>query len=128
MTDLGTDFSCTSDFTPDLALATGRSNLAQAIARRLITPRGGLIDDPNYGFDLTQFVNDDLSVPDLARIESSVVAECNKDERIDAATCRISLSGAGVMMVTILLEDAAGPFTLVLSVTDVTVSILKGDK
>lgn len=128
MADLGTDFACIKDFSPDLALATGRACLAQAIARRLITPRGGLIDDPNYGYDLTQFVNDDLDVPDLARIEANTVAECNKDERVSSTTVKLTLAASGLLIVTVSLEDSAGPFSLVLSVTDVTIQILAGDK
>jgi len=126
MTDFGTDFSCTDDFTPDLALSSGRLCVAQAIARRLITPRGGLIGDPNYGYDLTQFINDDLSTPDLARIVAGIVAECNKDERVDAASASLVVTHAGVLVVTITLEDSVGPFALVLSVTASNISILAG--
>jgi len=125
MADLGTDLSCVSDCTPDFAEATGRLCLAQAVARRLLTPRGGLVDDPNYGFDLTGYVNDDVSTADLARIQANTEAECLKDERVEAADVTLSVSTAGLMIGKIILTDSVGPFTLVLSIDEVTVSILK---
>lgn len=128
MTDFGSDLSCVSDCTPDMAVVTGRKLLAQAIARRYMTPRGGLIDDPNYGFDLTQYVNDDLSAKDIARIQAGAIAEAEKDERILSADVKITTNTAGIMVVTVVLTDAEGPFTLVLSVGEVTVDILAVSK
>lgn len=124
MTDLGTDVSCVFDATPNMAMVSGRRCLAEAVARRLITPRGRLIGSPNYGFDLTQYLNDDLTAGDLIRIAAGATSEVKNDERVLAATVSIALA-FGVMTVKVLLEDASGPFTLVLSISDVTVEILK---
>lgn len=120
----GSGWSCVDDLTMPAVMVTGNRIVAEAIARRLTTPRGGLIDDPNYGYDLTDFLNDDLSPTDVARIAAGVQAECVKDERVSSAVATVTLT-AGVMVVTIALTTANGPFTLVLSITDVTVSILK---
>ena len=125
MTDFGTDFSCVADCADDFGLATGRTVVAQAIARRFMTPRGRLIGDANYGFDLTGYVNDDLSSADLSRIASGCEAEAVKDERVISASVTVTLSVAGLLLVTCVLDTAAGPFTLVLSVTAVTVEVLK---
>lgn len=124
MADLGTDVSCVFDATPNMAMVSGRRCLAEAVARRLITPRGRLIGSPNYGFDLTQYLNDDLTAGDLIRIAAGATSEVKNDERVLAATVSIALA-FGVMTVKVLLEDASGPFTLVLSISDVTVEILK---
>lgn len=128
MADLGSDLSCVRDCTPDMAEVSGRACLAQAIARRYITPRGALIDDPNYGFDLTAYVNDDLSSADIARIQSQAEQEALKDERVEDASVSIAVTVAGVMVVTVVLTDSNGPFTLVLSVTATTVQLLTVDK
>jgi phage baseplate assembly protein W len=125
MTDFGSDLSCVSDFTPDFAVATGKRCVAESVARRYITPRGRLIGDPNYGYDLTQFVNDDVGPADLARIEANAAAEAKKDERVQDAEVSISVTSAGVMIAKVTLETGNGPFVLVLSVTDVNVEILK---
>lgn len=105
-------------------MVTGRTALAQAILRRLITSRGGLIGYPNYGFDLTRYLNDDISPLGLAQIRSGVEAECIKDERCIAASAIVTLSAVGLLIVNLKLTDAQGPFQLVLAVSDVSVSIL----
>lgn len=123
MADLGTDLSCVTDLTLDMAQVTGRVALAQAIARRWQTPRGGLIDDPNYGYPLSDLLNDDVSSGDLAKAQAGAAAEALKDERVLA--CKVSLVlNAGVLVVTASITDAAGPFTLVASVTEITTTIL----
>lgn len=125
MTDYGTDLSCVTDLDPAGLEVSGRTCLAQAIARRLQTPRGGLIDDPNYGFAVTAFLNDDLTARDLALIASNVQAECVKDERVISASATVTLSAAGVLTVAINLVDFVGPFRLVLGVSALTVAILQ---
>jgi phage baseplate assembly protein W len=119
----GQDLSCISDLTSEMRMVSGRILHAEAIARRLQTPRGRLIDDPNYGFDLTGYIDDDVSPADIARIQASSAAECLKDQRTLAATVTIQFL-SGVLIVSILLTDAAGPFSLVLSISAVTTQIL----
>jgi hypothetical protein len=123
-TDYGTDISCVNDFAPDGRITSGRHILAEAICRRLITPRGRLIDDPNYGFDLTGYTNDDMSPGDIAAMRVGIEAECLKDERVSAAVATASLAAGGILAVGITLTDGNGPFSLVLSVSATTISIL----
>ena len=62
MADLGVDVFAVVDLDPAFRLVSGRVAHAQAIARRLGTPRGDLArigDDPDYGTDLRAFVGDD---------------------------------------------------------------------
>lgn len=124
MSNLGSDLSCVSDCSPDMAEVSGRTCYIQAIARRYITPRGRLIDDKDYGFDLTQYVNDDLAPIDIARIQAGAEAEALKDERTEAVTVNIVLNAAGVLIIRIELDDGDGPFSLVLSVSEVSVTVL----
>jgi phage baseplate assembly protein W len=114
----GQCWSCVTDLSSPGIYVTGNQAIGEAIARRLQTPRGGLIDDPNYGYDLTDFLNDDLTTADLALIQSNVNAECVKDERVTAASTTLTFTG-GVLIVTIAVTTSAGPFTLVLSVSSV---------
>lgn len=122
---LGQCWSCVSDITSPGYYVSGNRAVAEAIARRLQTPRGGLIDDPDYGFDLTAYVNADISPADIALIQSNVDAECLKDERVAAAVSTVTLLATGVLTVVIQLTAGSGPFTLVLAVSDVTVSLLQ---
>ena len=58
--DLGTDISTPAalDIDPSFATVSGATCLAQALARRLVTPRGTLLDDAGYGTDLRSYLND----------------------------------------------------------------------
>ncbi len=123
--DLGRDLSCVEDCTPDFVEVTGRLCLAQAVARRLSTDRGRLIDDENYGYNLARYLNDDFGPGDIPAIQAGARAECLKDERVRDAAVSIVVSAAGVMTATVLLTDGDGPFLLVLAITAVTTEILK---
>lgn len=123
-TDFGTDLACTADLDPNGRTVSGQRLVAEAIYRRLITPRGRLIDDPNYGFDVSSLVNDDTSDSGIAQIVAGVSAECRKDERVIAVGVQQSFLG-GVLTLAIALHTALGPFSLVLAVTAVTVDLLR---
>ena len=125
-TDYGTDLACVTDLDPNMAEITGRRVLAEALARRLTCPRGGLIDDPTYGYDLRAFLNADIDTPTLSRIAGQVAAECLKDERVVGCSASVLFPSAGIMVVTVNVTDFAGPFPLVLSITAVNVTILAG--
>jgi len=121
--DLGSDLSCVADLDPGGLEVSGRRCLAEAIARRLTTPRGRLIDDANYGFDLTQYIDADLSLSELAQIKAQAEAECLKDERVIGANVTLQFV-ANVLNVTVLIQERKGPFTLVLSINNVTAPTL----
>lgn len=107
-----------------MATVSGRLCLAQALARRIITPRGALIDDPNYGTDITDFLDDDVPAPVLTQLAGNIDAEFLKDERVVASQSTV-IFAAGKLVTTSSVQDGDGPFALVLSVGDVTVDILK---
>lgn len=122
----GSDLSCVTDLDPAMVETSGLHMLAQALCRRLITPRGTLIDDFNYGFDLRQFLGDDVGPADLARIASGVDAELLKDERVSASQTTVALAAQGVLNVVTTLTPSAGPsFQLVLAITNVTATLLQ---
>lgn len=122
--DFGSAWSCVDDLTMPARYVTGNRVVGEAMARRLSTDRGGLISDPTYGYDLTAEMDDDASPSDLAAIAAQIQAECVKDQRVLAAVATVTLAG-GVLIVTIQVTTAAGPFTLTLSVDQVSVQILK---
>lgn len=114
----GQCWSCVSDVASPGNYVSGNLAVAQAMARRLQTPRGGLIDDPTYGYDLVGELNDDVNATDIARMSGLVNAECLKDERVSQASATVTFI-TGVLIVSIALTTSAGPFTLVLSVSSV---------
>ncbi len=125
MTDFGTTLSCVDDISPEARMVSGFRVVGEAVARRWLTPRGRLIGYPNYGFDLTQFVNADVTARDLPAIKAGAAAEALKDERVTSADVSVSLAVDGILSVSAVLGTALGPFTLVLAVSDVTIQILQ---
>ncbi len=105
-------------------MATGFLVVAQAVARRWQTPRGGLVDDPNYGTDVSDEVGDDLDPGDLARLAQSLAAEALKDERVLTCTVQVSLL-AGVLTAAARIGTGQGPFQLVVGITQVSVTLLQ---
>lgn len=124
MTDFGTDFNLGDDLDANLSVVSGVTGLGQALARRLRTPRGGLWYAPDYGTDLRQYV---LGPVYSARaLEMAAAAECRKDERVEAARARAAQGDdPSSVELTIDVEVADGPFSLVLNVSAVTVDLLR---
>jgi phage baseplate assembly protein W len=124
MADFGIDLSALPDLS--FGLKSGRENLAEAIARRLITPLGSLFYDPNYGLDLRQYLNEALTDEVRYEIETLAATECEKDERVLAAEVKlIDTSTPRTLQLAISLETAEGPFRLILAINAVTVEVLR---
>lgn len=127
MSVLGVDLYCISDLDPAGRTVSGNEALAQALARRLQTPRGALAaigDDPDYGTDLRDFVGEDTGIGAEAEIEAAVRAECLKDERVrDVDVTAVIRDRA--LTVSLRVASTAGEVRLVLAVSAVTVDLLK---
>ncbi len=117
-----------NDLDPTMREVGGNLVLAQWIVRCLQTPIGQLLDDPQYGYDLTQWLNADVDItnPQVAQIKSGVTKALLRDERIlDVAVTAVFQASSELLVVTIVVTTAAGPFTLVLGVTQVSVTLLQ---
>ncbi len=123
MTDFGSDLSCVNDLSADGRVVSGFQLVGEAVARRWLTPRGRLIGDPNYGFDLTEYINADMSDRDIAALRAGAAAEAEKDERVDACVVTAELAD-GVLTVVGKCETTLGPFTLTVAVDTVNVTLL----
>lgn len=124
MADYGTEVSCVYDIDPAGRMVSGFTVVAESIVRRLTTPRGRLIGYPDYGFDLTQYVNADMSPRDIAGVRAGIQAECEKDERVERAIATADIDANGVLIVTIKIDLSEESFTLVVSASDAAVAIL----
>ena len=122
--NFGHDLACTTDLDPAMAEVDGTLLLGQALARRIQTPRGGLIDDPNYGYDVRSFLNADVDSATIGQIGAKMDAEFLKDERVAKSVTSLTYT-AGVITSTTIITTNSGPFTLVLAISSVTVAILK---
>ena len=126
MTDYGSDLACQRDFTDECRTVTGLQLLAEALLRRLTTPRGNLLDDPDYGTDLHEYIALEFTSRNQSRMLADVKAECIKDERVvDAFPSVRSFSLATKSLVMeIAVEASEETFLLVLKIPDVTVEVL----
>ena len=125
MTDLGTDIATPSglDLDPRFGLVDGYRALGEALARRIVTRRGSLIDDPQYGTDVRARMNDNLDARGLAELAVAIVNEWQKDERVflSRAACTLAL---GALRIVGTVQAATGTFRLVVSVDAATASLL----
>ena len=111
------------DLDPNMVDIGGRTLLIQACVRRLITYRGTLIDDPNYGTDVRTFLNADIDARMLGQIGAQVDAELIKDERVLRSNTSATFLD-NVLMLSVAIVDGSGPFRLTLAVSQVTVAVL----
>jgi phage baseplate assembly protein W len=132
-TDYGRDLAMTFgeggtlDLDPTGALVSGVRAVAESVARRLTTRRGSLLGAPDYGLDVRYFLGDSFDPAGVFALESAVVDECGKEERVRRATCAATLDAAGALSIEVDVESDVGPFSLVLSVGQVTLITLQGD-
>ena len=124
--DYGTDCTATTDLDPYFTLVSGTTVVAQSLARRLQTPPGGLVDDPDYGYDLRSWVNRDMTTRDRFELTQRVEAECMKDERVSSLTVDLAVTTTTITVDLAVTLRAGETFPLVLTVSSVTVSVLGG--
>ena len=117
--NFGSDCSTFPDLDGAYAVRTGPHIVAEAVARRYITPRGGLFYDLNYGHDLRQYLNAVLTPGLAGRISSQCEAEAGKDERVLGAQVTVT-QPTGQQLVTLgvhtVLTISSGPFAFVMTV------------
>ena len=129
----GSDMSCDGDLDPNGAEVDGLTNLAQDLANRLRTPRGGLVDDPTYGLDLSSYIDDQMSARRVAIAANAIDAELVKDERVirsdTTATFAVDANGLGKLTAFVVVTPSQGPsFKLTISVDNVTIDLLAVDQ
>lgn len=105
----------------------GLENLAEALGRRLITPRGGLFYDSSYGTDIRRYLNEDDRPAVRFELETAIEHECLKDIRVldcDAETQTISRDH---IRVPVRVRVAEGTFPFIVHISDLTAEVLYGN-
>ena len=124
---LGVDFACIDDLDASLSLVDGQTALAQHVARRITSPRGGLFHDVDYGTDARSVLHGavTLSPTQSARM---IEAEAMKDPRVASAAADVSWDqNSETLTVEVRIEDDQGDnFDLTVSIDDLTVELLEG--
>jgi hypothetical protein len=122
--DLGSDFAGIDDLTPDLGEVTGRRCLLEALASRLLQPRG-LFYDADYGFDTRTLLSEGL-VP--KQFEAVIASQINADERVASSSVEVRFDARSrTLEIRAEIVDAEGPFELVLDPSDLR-SVLRNSQ
>ena len=100
-------------------MASGFQVVGEAIARRWSTSSGELIDDTDYGYNVTDLVGEAMSVSQIAQLNEALAHEAEKDERVLACSVVVTFA-SGALTVTGQVTTAQGPFKLVLGVSSVS--------
>lgn len=122
----GTDLWGVEDLDPMFSEVSGAAGVAQALARRLITPRGALLDDPGYGYDLRGRLNAAITSAGRLAMQTAIAAELRKDERVDDVQVTLTFEPAlNALHVDAVVFGAFGPFRLTLAVDAVSAALLE---
>jgi len=125
--DLGTDISCWPDYDPLGTLVSGQVALCQRIARRLTNPRGAWSWAPNECTDVRAYLNESFTQAQIHQVKADIERETMREEAVQTANAEVQFNSS-TMSMTIHLSGTTnnvGPFVFVLSVTAVTLTILK---
>lgn len=111
-------------------VVSGARLLAEACYRRLITDRGQLLDDPNYGFSLSRYLNRALTKAEEAALPGLIRLELMKDARVESVSVlvRMTRQSNGALQAVVHIEVVGvetGPFPLVVSADSVTTQLLQ---
>lgn len=107
----------------DMRSAGGLQEYGWSLWRRFITTHGSWPPDRDYGYNLSDEVNETgVEVDEIAlRME----AECLKDERTESATATVVFDeGTETITAACECQTSLGPFTFTLTATSLTVKLL----
>ena len=126
--DTGTDVLALDDLPLSDALVSGAEGKAYELARRLLTPAGGLIDcgdEAEYeSIDLRERLGGRLSKADEEPLREEVRGVLLEDSEVTALRFEVTIA-AGAIVVNYDGETGDGPFRGVLSIDDVTGATLE---
>lgn len=118
----GRDLACVTELSPTLAEVDPLEprGIGEAALRRLITPRGALPGDRDYGLDVRSFLNRGVPLAELRDVAGLVRVELTKDDRIAEVTVDVTMPSAGALrfaMQIVPADPALEPFALIFGVT-----------
>lgn len=130
----GSDVWCTESLVTG-RLARGRAVVAQAMIRRLTTPRGTLAivggdEEAVYGFDLSEYIGAVGTSTALQALPAIVRGELLKDDRVIDVDVTVTLSTEPDSVTSIdvqiiaTLVDSDETLTLSVRASDVTTTLL----
>lgn len=119
----GTDLSCVPDLDPFSRTIAGPAVLVQDLVKRFSTTT--LFYASGYGLDLRSFLSSAITDQTLFTLKQSIENQCLLDERVQSARASVVFNGAArTLTIMIGLVTAAGPFTMIVGVDKLNVSLI----
>lgn len=127
MADFGLDVSTFPDLDVQGRQISDVRSVVECTLRRLITPNGSLRYDTDFGYDLRDLLNDDLTDLELRRHAARVAIEVEKDERVRSATASLAWDPVRPFVLKIritatLIDDRT--FNLTAAISDIGAELL----
>lgn len=124
----GLDYAATTGLDVTFRYVEGSELMGQVALRRLLCGKGQLIGCPDEDLvDVRDMVGVGMTPAQVARNEALCQAAVEGDQRIQSATVSLTPMEDGSLIVRAAGYGALGPFSLLLSVTQVSVSVLAGE-
>jgi len=113
----GTDLSCTEDLDPTFRLASGAQVVHESLIRELITPTGGLIDDPTYGAGIPELLSIGMTPQEIDAVGRAAKRCFDRDDRVSASKVVCTQDGETMLVsCQYQLHSSDRNFQLILSV------------
>lgn len=120
---IGSDGSM--DVDPTMREVSGLQTLVQSLVMRQFTPTGSVIGSPDDCVDVRQWLSKGMTASEAQQLGAVVQAQLLRDPRVKSAqVSAIYNSASNSITLTENITGGAGPFKLVISVSNLTVSIL----
>ncbi len=114
------------DLDPYFRDLSGPRVVAEAVARRWLTPTGALFYDPAFGVDVRELLGAALTPERAFALRTKLAQQAEEDDRVDAADVDVSLDPRTRRLeIRASLRTAAGPFALVLAIDELRVELLE---
>lgn len=124
-TDFGTDVACLTDLDTGLGAVRGNDCLKQWLVHSIITPTGSLSYAPNFGVDVREYLSAAVGPLELQQLRALIRSTWESDDRVDSADVTVSFdSNTQALGIVGSVQTAAGPFSLTLAITAVSVAVL----
>ena len=130
----GTDLYCAPnadgilDLTDTMTEVNGIDLLAQSLVRRHLTEKGSDIASPNDGIDVRKFIKQGLTQQELSLLAVHVQQELIRDQRVLPSTSVTATFNTATLALTLteIIQTASGPFSLTITVDQVSVAVIVG--
>lgn len=105
----GTDLACYDDLDANMSEAAGLDVFAQDLVHRLVTPRGSMPDDADYGLDSREDIGASFTAAEYAALPSKYAAELSQDDRVEKVDVVITLFESETLSLSFTVQPLVGP-------------------